>query len=153
MHSSSDTRALGPAASANALWNPTVAALWSIVFTPAFGAWLLMRNWEALGDARQALAARKWFVFSMGLLAVRLLSSAINARVNGQSNLMHWGGWMFLLAWWIGAAAPQARLLHSRFGADYPRQGWDYALLLAVFAGTAYWILSAGFTWLLVALT
>jgi hypothetical protein len=153
MHSSSDTSALGEASSANALWNPSAAACWSLVFTPAFGAFLLMRNWEALGDERQAASARKWFVFGMGLLAVRLLSAAINARLNTESNLVPWLSWGFLLAWWMAQAAPQARLVQSRLGADYPRQAWDYALLLAVAGGFAYMVGAALFGWLFVALT
>jgi hypothetical protein len=154
MHSSSDTSALGhQAAHAQAVWNPSVAACWSVIFTPAFGAYLLMRNWEALGDQRQAEAARKWFAFSVGLLAVRLLSAAINTRLNSQSNLMLWVSWGWLLVWWILAAAPQARLVRARLGADFPRHGWDYALLLALAGGIAYQLVSGILTWLFVALT
>jgi hypothetical protein len=153
MHSSSTAPALPQAAQAQALWNPSVAACWSLVFTPAFGAWLLMRNWEALGEPGQARAARKWFVFGIGLLVVRVLSAAINARLNSQSNLLHWVSLGYLLAWWLAAAAPQARLVRSRLGPDYPRQGWDYALFLAVLLGSAYQLASAFFTWLFVALT
>jgi hypothetical protein len=153
MHTTSDSAALSEASSANALWNPSAAACWSVIFTPAFGAFLLMRNWEALGDARQAGTARKWFVFGVGLLAVRLLSAALNARVNTESNLVHWAGWAYLLAWWVAQVAPQARQVRSRCGADYPRQAWDYALLLAVLGGFAYQLAAAAFTWLFVALT
>jgi hypothetical protein len=153
MHSTSDTTALRQASSAHALWNPSAVACWSVIFTPAFGAFLLMRNWEALGDVRQAAAARKWFVFGMGLLVVRLLSGAVNTRLNTESNLVHWAGWLYLLAWWVLEAAPQARLVRRRLGADFPRQAWDYALLLAVMAGFAYQLAAAAFTWLFVALT
>lgn len=154
MQSTSDTSTLVHDSSPGmALWNPSVAACWSVVFTPAFGAWLLMRNWEVLGERRQAAAARMWFVFSVGLLAVRLISGALNARLNSQSNLLLWFSWGYLLAWWIAAAAPQARLVRARFGADFPRQGWDYALLLAVAGGIAYQLLSALLGWLLRALT
>lgn len=149
MQSSSDTSALGRHPSHGmALWNPSVAACWSVLFTPAFGSWLVMRNWEVLGDKRQAALARVWFVFSVGLLVVRLLSGALNARLNNQSNMMLWFSWGYLLLWWLAAAAPQARLLRERFGADFPREGWDYALLLAVAGGVAYQLLSALLGWL-----
>jgi hypothetical protein len=154
MHSSSNPSALGHEPShAQAVWNPSIAACWSVIFTPAFGSYLLMRNWEALGDQRQAEASRKWFVFSLGLLAVRLLSAAVNTRLNSQSNLMLWVSWAWLLVWWVGAAAPQARLVRARFGADFPRHGWDYALLLALGGGIAYQLGSGILTWLFVALT
>jgi hypothetical protein len=154
MHSSSNTSALGRDTSHGmALWNPVVAAGWSVVFTPAFGAWLVMRNWEALGDRRQAELSRKWFVFSIGLLAVRLLSSAINTRLNSQSNLLLWFSWGYLVVWWLAAAAPQARAVRARYGADFPRHGWDYAMLLALAGGIGYQLVSGILTWLFVALT
>lgn len=153
MQSSSDTTALGhKAAHGMALWNPSVAACWSVVFTPAFGAWLLMRNWEVLGDKHQAMQSRKWFVFSVGLLVVRLLSGALNSRLNSQSNLLLWFSWGYLALWWIAAVAPQAKAVRARFGADFPRQGWDYALLLALAGGIAYQLLSALLGWLFRAL-
>jgi hypothetical protein len=153
MHSSSDTTALYAAPPAGAIWNPAAAACWSVVFTPAFGAYLLMRNWEALGEPGQAATARKWYVFSLGLLVVQLLSAAINTRVNSESNLMHWVGIGYLLTWCVGAVAPQALLLRARFGSAYPRRGWDAALLAAVIAGTAYFATQGVLTFLFVALT
>jgi hypothetical protein len=153
MHSPSDTVALKATSSERAIWNPAVAACWSIVFTPAFGAYLLMRNWETLGDTRQAAIARKWFCFSLGLLAVQLLSTAIDSRLNSESNLMHWVGWGYLVAWWLGAALPQAWLVRARFGSTYERKGWDGALMLAVMAGLLYFAVRGFMTFLFVTLT
>lgn len=153
MHSTSDAATFDRAVPPHALWNPLAAAFWSLVFTPAFGAWLLMRNWEALGNRRQAQLARTWFVFSVGLLVVRLLSGAINTRLNSQSNVIHWVSLLFLVAWWLAAAVPQLRIVHSRLGPDYPRQGWDHALLLAALTGLGYYVVSALLTWLFVTVT
>jgi protein-S-isoprenylcysteine O-methyltransferase Ste14 len=50
------------AEAAPALWNPGAAASWSLLFSPAFGAFLHMKNWEALGQPDKAAAARKWAV-------------------------------------------------------------------------------------------
>lgn len=47
-----------------ALWNPRVAACWSFFFTAAFGAYLHMKNWEALGRPEEAAKARKWLLIS-----------------------------------------------------------------------------------------
>jgi hypothetical protein len=153
MHSPSDTAALDAPLSERAIWNPAAAACWSIVFTPAFGAYLVMRNWETLGDTRQAMIARKWFCFSLGLLVVQLLSTAIDSRVNSESNLMHWVGLAFLLAWWIGAALPQMLRVRARFGSGYERKGWDAALMTAVVAGIIYVAVRGLMTFLFVALT
>jgi hypothetical protein len=153
MHSPSDTAALEAPAAERAIWNPAAAACWSIVFTPAFGAWILMRNWEALGDREQVALSRKWFAFSLGLLFVQLLSAAINSRVNSQSNFMHWFGIAYLLAWWLGAALPQMWQVRARYGAGYPRKRWDDALLAAVIAGTMYFAVRGLLIYLFVALT
>jgi hypothetical protein len=154
MHSSSEQAApLQVTPAEHALWNPYAAACWSIVFTPAFGAYLLLRNWEALGEREQVLAARKWYVFSLGLLLVQLLSSAINSRLNSQSNVMHWVAIGYLLVWWLGAAAPQARVVRERFGASYQRKNWDAVLLAAVIVGTGYFAACGLFGVVLVALT
>lgn len=153
MHTSSDTLALQPAPPGGAIWNPAAAACWSIVFTPAFGAWILMRNWEALGQPQQAAMARKWYVFSIGLLVVQVLSAAFNARLHSQPTLLQWLGLAYLGAWWVSQALPQAWLVRARFGAAYPRKGWDHALLAAVLAGIAYFAVKGGFTLLFVALT
>jgi hypothetical protein len=153
MHSASNAAGLGTATtSGQAFWNPLAAAGWSIVFTPAFGAWIVLRNWEALGDAREVLAARRWFVISLGLLGLRLLLSALSARLNTEPTLLHWTCLLFLLAWSFGAALPQARSLKLRYG-GYARRGWDKVLLLAVLAGSAYCLAGVCFTWLFVAFT
>jgi len=152
MHSPSDSAALQPGP-ATAIWNPAAAACWSILFTPAFGAYLLMRNWEAMGQPRQAALARKWFAFSLGLLAVQVLSAAFNARLNSHSDLVQWFGLAWLAAWCVAAVLPQARLVRARFGPGYPRKAWDHALLAAVVAGTAYFAVKGFFTFLFVALT
>lgn len=158
MHSASEAAHAAPAeeqaSSERALWNPIAVACWSVVFTPAFGAYLLMRNWERLGEARQAAQARVWFCFSLGLLGVQMLSAAINSRLNSESNLMPWVSLAYLAAWSIAAALPQARLLRQRYGAaGYARRPWDMALLYAVLAGLACLLLQAGLSFLLVAAT
>jgi hypothetical protein len=153
MHSPSDTATLEAPAADNALWSPAAAACWSIVFTPAFGAYIVMRNWEALGEREQAALARKWYAFSLGLLGIQLLSTAINSRVNSQSNFMHWFGIAYLLAWWLGAALPQAMMVRARFGSGYARKRWDDALLAAVIAGTLYFAVRGLLIYLFVALT
>ena len=55
------------------LWTPNAAASWSLLFTPAFGAWLHMRNWERLGRPAQARQARYWFA---AMLLISLASAS-----------------------------------------------------------------------------
>jgi hypothetical protein len=44
-----------------ALWNPKPAAYWSLLFSPAFGAFLHARNADAMGRVDEAKANRMWF--------------------------------------------------------------------------------------------
>lgn len=158
MHSTSevaDEVAVAAEAEADqALWNPIAAACWSLVFTPAFGSYLLMRNWQTLGEPRQAALARVWFCFSLGLLGVQLLSGAINRRLNSESNLMDWLGMGYLAAWCVAAVLPQMLLVRRRYGAaGYPRKAWDLALLYGVLAGVGYFVVNAGLGFVLLAAT
>ena len=40
------------------LWNPNAAANWSLLFSPAFGAFVHMKNWQALGEPEKAANAK-----------------------------------------------------------------------------------------------
>ncbi|WP_313706972.1 hypothetical protein [Massilia sp.] len=136
--------ALAPAQQAHdALWRPSAVAAWSLVFTPAFGSWLLMHNWRILGDARAAAGARRWLRASLAMLALQLLAGAINRRLNGDSSLFHWLALAWLALWLLGAAWPQWAAVRRRYGRRYPRRGWNGALGLAVACGAA--CLAAGF--------
>jgi hypothetical protein len=153
MHSAYEATALPPSDSASAIWNPDAAANWSLVFTPAFGAYIQMRNWKALGEPGKADSARKWFYASLGMLVMHMLAGALNARLNNESSVMHWIGLWFLMLWYFASARPQAKVVKARFGAGYPRKPWDQAMLGAVIAGTAYLSISALVSYAFVAIT
>jgi hypothetical protein len=142
-----------PDAPACGLWNPSAAATWSLVFTPAFGAFIHMLNWQALGQPAQAAAARRWFYASLALLMLQIWTRALNARFGTEPLLLHPASVLFLLVWYFGAARPQARLVRARYGAGYRRRRWDSVLMGAVMAGAAYAIAAALLSLLLVAAT
>ena len=56
-----------------ALWNPNAAANWSLLFTPAFGAYLHAQNWRAMGEQDRASASMRWLFVGLALLAVYFL--------------------------------------------------------------------------------
>lgn len=136
-----------------ALWNPSAAARWSLLFTPAFGAFIHMLNWQALGQPERAASARKWFYASLCLLMLQVFTRALNARLGTEPLLMHPAGLLFLLVWYFGAARQQALLVKARYGARYRRKAWDSVLLGAVAAGAGYAIASALLSLLLEAFT
>ncbi len=136
-----------------ALWNPSAAARWSLLFTPAFGAFVLMRNWHALGEPERAASARKWFHASLCLLMLQVFTRALNYRLGSEPLLIHPASLLFLLVWYFGAARQQALLIKARYGASYRRRPWEGVVIVALIVGAAYALASTLLALLLVALT
>jgi hypothetical protein len=120
----------GDAKIAPPLWNPNAAANWSLLLTPAFGAFLHMRNWEALGEPKKALVAKTWFLLSVLLVAGVSLTSVMAPRLlnSGVQGI----GVMLLFAWYFTGGRPQVSYVRTRFGKAYPRRGWLAPLASAV---------------------
>lgn len=121
-----DTQAEEPPA----LWNPNATANWSFLFTPAFGAYLQMRNWRALGETEKAAASKAWFYVSLGFMALVLLSGlVVNSKAaDGAARGL---GLVLLLAWYFGSGRAQAKYVKARFGNEYARKSWGKVLLVA----------------------
>lgn len=121
-----------PPDAAPPLWNPNAAASWSLLFTPVFGAWLHMKNWQALGQPEKAESSWRWVQVSAAILVAMILLSAtvLDGRVGDL--LVRAGGFALLLSWYYTSARPQAALVLGRYGKNYPRRGWGKPLLLAV---------------------
>jgi hypothetical protein len=116
------------------LWNPGAAANWSLLFTPAFGAFLHMKNWEALGEPGKAAAAKKWIVVTLIVLAGGPVVSAVlpgNKSVDAMLRLMQF---VLLIGWYFSSGRSQMQAVKSRFGKIYPRMGWGKPILIAVLA-------------------
>jgi hypothetical protein len=112
------------------LWNPNAAANWCLLFTPAFGAYLHMKNWQALGDPAKAANSKMWFQFSLGFIGLVALSIFL-PESSSISALFRPAGIALLVTWYVSAARPQANLVKERFGSAYPRRGWARPLLVA----------------------
>ena len=116
------------AGTAPPLWNPNAAANWSLVFSPAFGAWLQMENWKSVGETQRAASSKAWLIgcacILLGLILVGGLMprSALAALTNPLAFVM-------LITWYFASARSQANWVKERFGADYPRRGWTKPLL------------------------
>jgi hypothetical protein len=127
-----------PTEGAPALWNPNAAVNWSLLFTPAFGAFLHMSNWQALGETEKAASANRWFIFSLIMLvAYAVLGFALmdSKAADGVSRMV---GGLYLFAWYFAAAKGQARYVKERFGTTYPRKGWGKPLAIGVLAFIGY---------------
>ena len=113
------------------LWNPNAAACWSLVFTVAFGAWLHMRNWEALGETAKAARSRLWLRVSLGVLLVWVVTDVLLGPAMPPA-IDRVIGLALLLSWYFGSAREQARHVARHFGTAYPRQGWGRPIATAI---------------------
>ena len=93
------------------LWNPNAAANWSLLFSPAFGAYLHMKNWEALNQRDKVKSSYNWFIASIILSILGL-------------------GFFVLVAWYFSLGKKQAIYIKERFGDHYSRKSWGIPLLI-----------------------
>ena len=133
-----------------ALWNPGAAANWSLLFSPAFGAFLHMKNWEALGEPAKASAAKVWAILALIVIAGASVAAVLmptNRTLGGFSRL---GGFVLLISWYAASGRGQMAYVKSKFGKDYPRKGWGKPLLFALLAFIGIVAFTVGFTLLTV---
>ncbi len=127
----------GARENAPALWNPNAAANWSVLFTPMFGAWLHMKNWQALGQPAKAAEARHWVIGSALLIFCLSLLSVL-APGNLLADFPRLIGLALLFGWYFASGRPHARFVAKRFGRDYPRKGWGRPLAAVVLGIVVY---------------
>ena len=129
------------------IWNPNAAGLWSLPFTPAFGAYLHMLNWRALGDEQKAAGARRWFIAGVVLLAVYLVLGVVALHGSPVANLLSQAlSFGFLIAWYFASARRQAVYVKEQYGDGYRRRPWGKPLGIAVGLSLAYFFISLAAT-------
>jgi hypothetical protein len=116
------------------LWNPNAAASWSLLFSPAFGAFLHMKNWQALGEPAKAASAKVWVIATLCVLVGFSVLSAFFPDSKGIDTLSRSIAFVLLLSWYYASGKSQAAFIKARFGKAYPRRGWLKPLLLALLA-------------------
>jgi hypothetical protein len=132
----STTRELAPK-----LWNPNAAVNWSLLFSPAFGAWLHMKNWQALGEPQKAKTAKTWIIVSLVLIVGLSVAAGMLPESKGLDAATRSLGLILLIAWYASSGRAQATLVKQRFGKEYPHKGWTQPLLWALGAVLAFFAL------------
>ena len=122
------------------LWNPGAAANWSLLFSPAFGAFLHMKNWEALGEPDKAAAAKKWVVLTLIVLALLPVATVLLANNGSMAAVPRLTGIVLLFGWYFSNGRGQMAYVNSKFGKRYPRRGWGKPVLIAVSALVGFYI-------------
>lgn len=114
------------------LWNPAAAATWSLVFTPAFGAYLQMLNWRALGNSEEAAKSRQWFHSSIMFILTCVLAVFLLPKEAVTDGAFRGAGLTYLLVWYFMSGRQQASFVSENYGEDYQRRPWTQPLLIAV---------------------
>ena len=138
-----------PAQASPRLWNPNAAALWSLFFSPVFGAVLHMKNWQAMGETAKAAQARQWVVglsVAMGLLLLLSLFMPVSPAAD---LVFQAAGLALLLAWYYGAGKAQATRVLARYGRGYPRKGWVEPILISFAVLAGLFVVTVGLDFLL----
>jgi len=117
---------------APALWNPGAAASWSVLFSPVFGAFLHMKNWQALGESEKAAGAKKWIAIYIVTIVGFALAGAFLPNDTAIPAILRLCGFGLLLAWYYASGKPQVDFVKARYGKDYPRKGWAQPLIIAL---------------------
>jgi hypothetical protein len=117
---------------APALWNPTAAGCWSILFSPIFGAYLHMLNWRALGQPEKAAASKRWVAGSIAFIVAMTLASVLQPESRVMEILSQVSGLVLLIVWYYAIGKSQQTYVAARFGKQYPRRGWAVPLLGAI---------------------
>lgn len=115
------------------IWSPYVAILGSIFLSPAFGGFIIWRNWLRMNRRRRAMVAAPWFWLGFGVVGLLFYSR----------DRIVWVVWAaYLLAWLAFSAYPQIRYVHTTFKRERMHSGLPLlaAFFLAVAGFTAFWL-------------
>ena len=124
-------RARGQADTMPALWNPRAATYWSLLLTPAFGAFLLAKNAESLGRTAEARANSRWFAFCLGYLAFGFLVGILSPKLDAGIRV---GGLAVFISWYYSVAKRHEAHVRETIGNRYHHKKWMGPLMIA-FAG------------------
>ena len=118
------------------LWNPLVCGLWSLVFTPIFGAALVATNWRALRREDEARMARMWVWASLALLALPPVLFAYQMKF--AACVAGLGLPLLSIAWFSTNCLRQMKEVRAELHHEFFRAHWTKPVLLAIVCLAAY---------------
>jgi len=132
----SGTAALPPSdgAAPPALYDPSVAAWLSLLFSPIFGGWCCRHNYLALGLPDKAKRSQTWMILGVGYLLLEMFVPSV------------WKWWLFFLAAWYCCDGRQQAQYLKENDVAYEKKSWRMPLLVAIGAtmGLLLWSLAWG---------
>lgn len=121
-----------PSNQAPAIWNPRVAANWSLLFSPVFGAILHTMNWRALGEPERAKVSRMWAIGCVVFLLLSIFSPFVFGDSAGADLMERAAGLGLLIVWYTTNGRSQMRYVEERYGNSYPHKGWGKPITFAI---------------------
>lgn len=107
------------------LWNPDMAGLWSLIFTPLFGSVIVYLNWKALGEGVRAKNTIPWIILSFIIIAVLVFYDRFLV--------------IYILMWYFLCQRRQTLFIKEHYYGKWERKSWLKPILLA-FGGMAAFI-------------
>jgi hypothetical protein len=107
------------------LWNPNAAGFWSLLLTPAFGAWLHAKNWKELGHPDKAKTSMLWVYAFIAMWVTIWFVSAATSPIPR----VIFG--VFIAAWWMKSGNEQYKYVSEQCP-SYHKKGWTRPLVIAV---------------------
>jgi hypothetical protein len=124
-----------------AIWNPNATANWSLLFTPVFGAFLQMLNWEELAEPELAKQSMLWIYVSIAVLMIYPVLAVLLQDDKGAISLLRGFAFVYLIVWYFASAKAQVKYVKSKYGNSYQHKPWGKVLLYAVGISVGYSIL------------
>lgn len=118
------------------LWNPLACGLWSLLFTPLFGATLVARNWHILRREDEAHMASIWIWLTLALLAVPSVLFACQMPI--PALVVGLGLFLLSVTWFATNCARQIKVVRAELNNEFFRARWTKPLLLAAACLIAY---------------
>lgn len=117
-----------------AIWNPTWASSLSLIFSAIFGAYLITKNWQSLGNKKEAKKSRIWFYCSIALVPVGMILPMERVAVG----LLHF---IYLAVWHFLSAKKQIKYVKNSLQ-QYPRKSMIKPIIFAILIIIIYVVVS-----------
>lgn len=115
------------------LWNPNAAANWSLIFTPIFGSYLQMKNWQTLGQLKEAEKAKYWILATVFfILFINFGAPWIDADPEQFSSRFKGLGLLYILVWYFSYARKQPNYVKENLNDQYSKKSWLLPLISAI---------------------
>lgn len=103
-----------------ALWNPSTARWLSIIFGWGFSAFLVAKNWSALGQDDRSRRSMFWFYGCLGFLAFCVFTPNTDMFIK----IVRYVGLGCTGAWICFEGIPHLKYVREHVGENYARNSW-----------------------------